>query len=86
MHVKQQLPASYTGFFYLLEGTALIGAEKMKVSQDQVGWIDRPSRGEVSVIEVATTDSAARVVMYMEKPQNEPLIHHGPFLAGDRNV
>ncbi len=40
----QELPASYNGFAYVIEGGARIGADNVAVRSGQVAWLDRPSR------------------------------------------
>ncbi len=78
-HVLQELPASYNGFLYVLEGTIRVGAQTLVAGQ--VGWLDRPRDGGSSELEVRAPDGPARAVLYAGQPQNEPLVHHGPFVA-----
>jgi redox-sensitive bicupin YhaK (pirin superfamily) len=68
----ESLPQTYNGFVYVIEGS-LDG-----LSTGQVGWFHGP----------LSTRSAqgARFVIYAGEPQNEPLIHHGPFVGDDEQV
>jgi redox-sensitive bicupin YhaK (pirin superfamily) len=80
--IEQQLPASYNGFLYVLEGNALLGADRTPVAKGQVAWLDRSeTEGETQL----RLEGPARVVLYAGKPQNEPLLHYGPFVAGSQS-
>ena len=50
----------------------------------QVGWLDRPSGSGASALRLEGGERGARVVLYAGQPQREPLIHHGPFVAGSQ--
>lgn len=80
---EQQLPSSYNGFAYVLEGSVRAGDGRW-LTKGQVGWLDRPSGGDAeSMLRLTSRDEGARVVLYTGQPQNEPLIHYGPFIADD---
>ena len=79
-YIVQSLPASYNGFLYVLEGAVRIGPQSL--SAGQVGWLDRPLDSGSSDLEVRAPDGPARAVLYAGQPQNEPLVHHGPFVGG----
>jgi redox-sensitive bicupin YhaK (pirin superfamily) len=42
----QYIPASYTAFLYALEGSVEVGDAKKRLTQDQVGWLDRLADNE----------------------------------------
>lgn len=51
--LTQELPASYNGFLYVIEGAAQIGSEAqgaggVRLVSGQVGWLDRPGGGSPS--------------------------------------
>jgi redox-sensitive bicupin YhaK (pirin superfamily) len=75
----QPLPSSYNGFLYVIDGTITIG--ETTLGPGHVGWLDRPARNASSTLTIAT-ERGARVVLYAGEPQHEPLVHHGPFVAG----
>ena len=77
--VEQDLPLSYNGFFYVLDGS--VGVAGTTLSQGQVGWIDRPEGNGLSAVQLRAGDQGGRVVLYAGEPQHEPLIHYGPFVA-----
>jgi redox-sensitive bicupin YhaK (pirin superfamily) len=71
------LPSSYNGFFYVLDGTVQIGGDA--IAAGQVGWL-APSSSTALV--VSALDERARLVLYAGQPFDEPLVQHGPFVAG----
>lgn len=79
----QELPRSYNGFLYVIDGELAVGGTS--VAAGQVGWIERPSgvaEGDASSTLTITGNAAgARAVLYTGQPQHEALVHHGPFVA-----
>jgi redox-sensitive bicupin YhaK (pirin superfamily) len=73
----QDLPASYNGFFYVIEGDVRVG--KDIVAKGEVGWL---APGSESELVFAAGDGGARLVLYAGEPIGEPLMQHGPFVAG----
>jgi redox-sensitive bicupin YhaK (pirin superfamily) len=74
---EQTLPGSYNGFVYVLEGSASIGARALTAGQ--VGWL-APSRAPT--LALTAGEQSARLVLYAGAPIGEPLVQHGPFVAG----
>ena len=83
--VEQQLPASDNGFLYVIAGSTRLGPERTWVAEGQVAWLDRPPTSGDSVLRLEGGERGGRVVLYAGQPQNDPLIHHGPFVAGSQN-
>jgi quercetin 2,3-dioxygenase len=83
---EQELPASYNGFVYVLEGTARVGGDDGKVLHaGQVGWLDRPESSGASVLRLQGGDGErARMVLYAGEPQHRPIVTHGPFVGETR--
>ena len=80
--VSQELPASFNGFFYVLEGEIAVGSESQTLRPGQVGWLDRPAHREPSAVRVTGTGpQAARVILYAGEPQGDPLVSWGPFIG-----
>ena len=81
----QTLPASYRGFFYVVEGEVGVGDER--VAAEQVGWlapatsIGRPTELATD-LEIVAGPGGAHLVLYAGEPIGEPLVQHGPFVAG----
>ena len=79
---EQALPASYNGFLYVLEGTVEVGGSAL--AREQVGWLGPLRTPGESTLRIVAGEAGARVVLYAGEPQREPLVHHGPFVAGSR--
>ena len=82
--LEQRLPGEYGGFLYVLEGTAIVGDERWHLTSGQVGHLNRGEAPGESALRLEGGEGGARVVLYAGQPQHEPLIHHGPFVAGSR--
>jgi quercetin 2,3-dioxygenase len=80
-HFQQDLPASYNGFVYVIEGGASIGEKAVVVGE--VGWF-APVHAPATGLVITAGERGARLVLYAGEPIAEPLIQHGPFVAGSR--
>ncbi len=78
----QDLPASYNGFIVVIEGAVEAGEPAKRLSKDQVGWLDRPAGGGVSLLRMHAAGGPARVLIYAGQPQELRLAARGPFIAG----
>jgi redox-sensitive bicupin YhaK (pirin superfamily) len=82
---EQELPASYNGFLYLLEGDILVGAERKRITTAQVGWLgDADVSAGPSTLRIIAGASGARVVLYAGERQRVPIVMHGPFVGETR--
>jgi redox-sensitive bicupin YhaK (pirin superfamily) len=83
---EQELPDSYNGFFYVLDGAVSVGAERTRVSAGQVGWLAgalaNTSNG--GTLRVIAGDDGARVILYAGERQGVPIVMHGPFVGESR--
>jgi redox-sensitive bicupin YhaK (pirin superfamily) len=59
--VEQDLPASYNGFVYVLEGAVHVGEDRTSITAGQVGWLDRPTGSETSRLRLSASEAGARV-------------------------
>ena len=84
--LEQELPASFNGFVYLIDGAVRVGdGDGTILDAGQVGWLDRPDREGASTLRLAGADSeGARLVLYAGQPQNVPIVMRGPFVGGSR--
>jgi hypothetical protein len=73
----QSLPATYNAFFYVVDGDARVGSES--VAAGQVGWL-APSAS--TDLKISAGARGAHLVLYAGEPIGEPLVQHGPFVAG----
>ncbi|UJR86492.1 pirin family protein [Sandaracinus amylolyticus] len=70
--IEQALPGSYGGLVYVVEGS-LDG-----VAAGQVAWIERVEGPVV----LRAGPHGARAVLYAGERLDEPIVQHGPFVAG----
>jgi redox-sensitive bicupin YhaK (pirin superfamily) len=82
--VRQDLPASYNGFVYVIDGRVHIGSNRAEVRAGQVGWLDRPVGPGDSLLPMTGGAEGARLVLYAGEPQMVPLVTHGPFVGETR--
>ena len=77
----QALPATYNGFFYVIDGEAAVGNQW--VATGQVGWLAPSVSSELATdLVLSAGASGAHLVLYAGEPIGEPLVQHGPFVAG----
>jgi quercetin 2,3-dioxygenase len=82
--LEQDLPASYNGFVYVLEGSVHAGDGETPLVAAQVGWLDRDGADGASSLRLVAGDAGARVVLYAGEPTNVPIVMHGPFVGETR--
>jgi quercetin 2,3-dioxygenase len=75
------LPASFSTFLYVLDGSLQIGEEGKTLDQNEVGWLDRSVIDGESELNIQTGKSGARFVLYSGHPLGDPIVSHGPFIA-----
>ena len=83
---EQELPDSYNGFFYVLEGAIAVGAERTRLTAGQAGWLGEtePNASGISSVRVIGGDDGARVMLYAGERQGVPIVMHGPFVGESR--
>ena len=79
--IEQELPASYNGFVYVIEGEARVGAEGPRLAVGRVGWLDRPTGEGETVLRLVGGDAGARLVLYAGLPTGDPIVTQGPFVG-----
>ena len=77
----QQIPASYTAFLYVIDGSLQVGDEATALQQDQVGWLNRQDDNTPSELKLTGGDSGSRVILYAAEPQRDAIVSHGPFIG-----
>jgi quercetin 2,3-dioxygenase len=75
------LPASYTTFLYMIEGSLKVGEEKKVLDQGHVGWLDRSKEEIESELNLEAGGDGARFIMYSGQPQGVQIVSHGPFIG-----
>ena len=81
--VEQDLPASYNGFLYPLEGELVVdGGRPERLSVGQLGWL--ASGGPSTTVRLTAGNEGARVMFYAGERQDVPIVTHGPFVGETR--
>jgi redox-sensitive bicupin YhaK (pirin superfamily) len=81
---SQDLPASYNGFVFPIEGTVFAGEDRRELGVGRVGWLDRPSGPGSSRLTFLAGPDGARLVFYAGQPQGDAIVSHGPFIGDSR--
>lgn len=77
--VTQDLPGSYNGFIYVLEGSGTFGVDHTEGRKNQVLWLGPADGAKESEISIRA-DEKLRVLLYAGEPINEPVFAYGPFV------
>jgi redox-sensitive bicupin YhaK (pirin superfamily) len=84
---EQELPDSYNGFLYVLDGAVSVGKDRTRLTTGQVGWLALPvpNATPVTPVHITAGDEGARVMLYAGERQGVPLVMHGPFVGESRD-
>ncbi|MDF2670085.1 MAG: pirin [Paenibacillus sp.] len=77
--LSQDLPGSYNGFIYVLEGKGRFGVNEVAGSEREVLWLGAVEGAEASEITVRA-DEALRLILVAGQPIHEPVVAYGPFV------
>lgn len=80
--ITQVLDRAYNGFLYVLEGQIQVGEQTL--TQEAMGWLDRPEGTGESELNITAGENGARVLLYAGQMQHQPIVHHGPFIGDTR--
>ncbi|KAH7049594.1 RmlC-like cupin domain-containing protein [Linnemannia elongata] len=81
--VTQTIPATYSGFIYVLSGTAYIGDPNSE-TEAKAHHTLLFSEDDTSTVKIQTKDEAAHYVMIAGEPLKEPVVQIGPFVMNTR--
>jgi len=83
----QDLPDSYNGFIYVLDGDVAIGGQNTPVAASQVGWLTEAvaDSNESGSLSITAGRTGARAILYAGERQGIPIVQHGPFVGESRN-
>lgn len=76
---RQELPLSYNGFIYVVDGSVWVSGRK--VETEQAAWFDQNDQHGESEVVFHTEDKPARFILYAAQPHHAPIVSHGPFIA-----
>ncbi|MEA2763983.1 MAG: quercetin 2,3-dioxygenase [Gemmatimonadaceae bacterium] len=84
---EQELPDSYNGFLYVLDGSVSVGLDRTRLSAGQVGWLagSLSSTSNGDAVRIIAGDDGARLVFYAGERQGVPIVMHGPFIGESRD-
>jgi redox-sensitive bicupin YhaK (pirin superfamily) len=84
---EQDLPDSYSGFIYVLDGGVSVGGRNTSVSAGQVGWLAETEAGssQNGSLTITAGDEGGRALLYAGERQGVPIVQHGPFVGESRN-
>lgn len=77
--VVQELPASYNGFLYVLEGSGQFGVDETPGEQGQVLWLGSAQGAAHSEITIRA-ERPLRAFLFAGEPLREPVVAYGPFV------
>ncbi|KAF9303430.1 hypothetical protein BGZ74_003755 [Mortierella antarctica] len=78
--IEQSIPASYTGFIYMLRGKAYIGEDRFEGKPHYTLTFSK----EGDTVKIETKDEDAHFMFIAGEPLNEPIVQHGPFVMNTR--
>jgi quercetin 2,3-dioxygenase len=83
---EQELPDSYNGFLYVLDGAVSVGSERTRLTAGQVGWLAGAlvNISNSGAVRITAGDDGARLVLYAGERQGVPIVMHGPFVGESR--
>lgn len=82
---EQELPASYNGFLYMLDGEISVsGTSTQRIATGQIGWLEPGEGPSPATLVLAAGGAAARVVLCAGERQRVPIVTHGPFVGESR--
>ncbi|GAB7387445.1 pirin family protein [Bacillaceae bacterium] len=76
--VTQDLPGSYNGFIYVLEGNGFFGVDETPGHHQQVLWLG--TGGDVDSEITIRADEGLRALLFAGEPIREPVVARGPFV------
>src|SRR5437762_2220979 len=76
----QELPDSYNGFLYVLDGAVSVGADRTRLTAAQVGWLAEPESetSSLGTVRITGGDDGARVVLYAGEHHRKDFLDSAP--------
>lgn len=77
--VRQDLPGSYNGFMYVIEGIGIFGNNHIEGGKGQVLWLERGVNEQRSEV-IIHAKERLHVMLYAGEPVGEKVVARGPFV------
>lgn len=77
--VTEDLPGSYNGFLYIVDGKGKFGKDHTAGERGQVLWLDRASHKMETEVAIQAEEKL-RVILYAGEPIGEKVVARGPFV------
>lgn len=76
------IPASYNGFLYILEGNGIFGENRKEGEKNNVLWFGPGigNKDENSTLSIKTNSDVLHAVLYAGEPIREKVVARGPFV------
>jgi redox-sensitive bicupin YhaK (pirin superfamily) len=81
--VSQDLPGSYNGFLYVLQGRGVFGTQQVAAEQGQALQLAEADENADSEITISAIEPT-RVLLYAGEPVREPVVAYGPFVMNTK--
>jgi redox-sensitive bicupin YhaK (pirin superfamily) len=76
---SQAVPATHSGFLYVIEGNLRVGSEGRELSEHSLGVLGRGDR-----VAVVADDAPTRFLLVAGRTLGEPVARYGPFVMNTR--
>jgi quercetin 2,3-dioxygenase len=80
---RQQVPAAYNAFAYIVDGEGLFGAESERAADGQMVLFAQDG-DEVRIENPSDSKATLEVLLIAGVPLNEPVVRYGPFVMNTR--
>jgi redox-sensitive bicupin YhaK (pirin superfamily) len=77
--ITQDLPSSYNGFIYILEGNGYFGKDETRGEKNQVLWL-KSAEGDGKSIVTVRADQPLKALLIAGEPIRQTIVARGPFV------
>ncbi len=77
--MTQELPGSYNGFIYVIDGEGRFGRDSVVAGRDHTLWLERTASGMHTSVSM-TAITSLRALLFAGEPLHESVVARGPFV------